>query len=68
MCTNVCNSCNMGMRDLPDMCAQSLRAEGVHIRQITSAYVTSNVCQFWHSKNCLNLQFSALLIYITMGT
>ena len=27
------NSCNMGTSDLPDMYAQSLRAEGMHIRQ-----------------------------------
>ena len=51
-----CNSCNIGMSDLPDMYAQSLgaagpraegihigQAEGVHIRQITSAYVTINM-------------------------
>ena len=35
------------MSDLPDMYAQSprgagLRAEGIHIRQITSAHVTTN--------------------------
>ena len=44
----VCNSCNIGTSDLPDMYAQSLRAagpraEGIHIRQITSAYVTTNM-------------------------
>jgi len=38
----------MGKRDLPDMYAQSsraagLRAEGIHIRQITSAHVTANM-------------------------
>ena len=43
----ICNSCNIGTSDLPDMYAQSpraagLRAEGIHIRQITSAYVTTN--------------------------
>ena len=37
----------MGMSDLPDVHAQSprvagLRAEGIHIRQITSAHVTTN--------------------------
>ena len=37
VCMYVCNSCNMGTRDLPDMYAQSpraagLRAEGIHIR------------------------------------
>ena len=41
------NSCNMGISDLPDMYAQSpraagLRAECIHIRQITSAHVTTN--------------------------
>ena len=30
----------MGRRDLPDMYAQSLRAEGMHIRQIPTAHVT----------------------------
>ena len=44
----VCNSYNIGMSDLPDMYAQNLRAaglkaEGIHIRQITSAYVTTNM-------------------------
>jgi len=38
----------MGTRDLPDMYAQSpraadLRAEGIHIRQIKSAHVTTNM-------------------------
>jgi len=42
------NSCNMGTRDLPDMYAQSPRAagpraEGIRIRQITSAHVTTTV-------------------------
>ena len=49
MCqSSICNSCNTGTRDLPDIYAQSLRgagqrAEGIHIRQITSAYVTTNM-------------------------
>ena len=43
---NLIDSCNMGTRDLPDMYAQSPRAagpraEGIHIRQITSAHVTT---------------------------
>ena len=41
-----CNSCNMGTCDLPDvMYAQNLimRAKGIHIRQITSAHVTTNM-------------------------
>ena len=38
----------MGTGDLPDMYAQSpraagLRAEGIHIRQIPSAHVTTNM-------------------------
>ena len=45
---HTCNSCNMGMRDLPDMYTRSPRAagpraEGIHIRQITSAHVTTNM-------------------------
>ena len=40
------DSCNMGTGDLPDMYAQGPRAagprtEGIHIRQITSAHVTT---------------------------
>ena len=40
------DSCNMGTSDLPDMYAQSPRAagpraKGIHIRQITSAHVTT---------------------------
>ena len=43
-----CNSCNMGTSDLPDMYARSPRAagpraEGIHIRRITSARVTTNM-------------------------
>ena len=39
-------SCNIGTRDLPDMYALNPRAcdpwaLGIHIRQITSAYVTT---------------------------
>ena len=41
--TDICNSCNMVMNDSPDMYAQSPRAEGIHIRQITSAHVTTNM-------------------------
>ena len=49
MCSNtsscsgsyIFDSCNMGMSDLPDMYAQSPRAEGIHIRQIKSAHVTT---------------------------
>ena len=42
------NSCNIGVSDLPDMYTQSpraagLRAEGIHIRQIMSAYVITNM-------------------------
>ena len=40
------DSCNMGTSGLPDMYAQSPRAagpraEGIHIRQITNAHVTT---------------------------
>ena len=46
-----CNNFNMGMKDLPDMYAQcprtaSPRAEGICIRQITRAHVTSNMYHF----------------------
>ena len=43
MIVGLCDSCNMGMSDLPDMYAQSPRAEGIHIRQIISAHVTTNM-------------------------
>ena len=61
----------MGARDLPDMYARSPRAagpraEGIHIRRITSAHVTSTMYHFWHSKNLPNIGF-ALPIYITMS-
>ena len=38
-----CDSCNMDACDLPDMYAQSPRAEGIHIRQIMSDYITTNM-------------------------
>ena len=28
----ICNSCNMGTRDLPDMHTRSPRAKGIHIK------------------------------------
>ena len=42
-------TCNMGARDLPDMYARSPRAtgpraEGIHIRRITSTHVTTITC------------------------
>ena len=40
---SICNSCNTGTSGLPDMYTQGLRAEGVHIRQATSAHVTANM-------------------------
>ena len=50
--------------------ARRLTAEGIHIRQITTTHVPSNVYHFRCSKNCQNLQVTALHIkfYITMGT
>ena len=43
------NTCNMAIRDLPDMYAQSPRAvgpraSGIHIRQITHGHVTTIAC------------------------
>ena len=45
-CIYTFDSCNMGTSDLPDMYAQILRAagprdEGIQIRQITNAHVTT---------------------------
>ena len=53
----VCISCNMGRRD---MYAQSPRAAGsrdnsIHIRQITTAHVASNMYHFFYAKNLPNL-------------
>ena len=49
-----CISYNMGKSALPDMYARSPRvagprAEGIHIRQSTSAHVITNMLHFWHS-------------------
>ena len=46
-------SYNMGMSALPNMYARSPRAEGIHIRQSTSAHVITNMLHFWHSENQL---------------
>ena len=48
---DICNGCNMAMRDLPDMYAQSSRAagpraEGIHIRQMTNGHVTNIMYHF----------------------
>ena len=48
---DICNSCNMAMRDLPDMYTRSPRAagprdEGIHIRQITNGHVTTIMYHF----------------------
>ena len=50
----ICISYNMGTSALPDMYARSPRAtgpraEGIHIRQSTSAHVITNMLHFWHS-------------------
>ena len=47
----ISNSCNMAMKDLPDMYAQSpmatgQRAEGIHIRQIMNGHVTGIMYHF----------------------
>jgi len=41
LCSLTFYSCNMGMSDLPHKYAQSPRAAGIHIRQITCAHVTA---------------------------
>ena len=55
----------MGTSDLPDMYAQSPRAEAILVRQITSAHVTSEMYHFQHSKI---VQLNTLPIYITMDS
>ena len=73
-CKNgIFNSCNIGTRDLPDMYAQRQRAadlkvEGIHIRQIMSIHVTSNMYHFQYSKNRRNLQITALHVFVGMGS
>ena len=41
----VCNSYAMGTSGLPDIYTQGPRAEGVYIRQITSAHGITNIYQ-----------------------
>ena len=46
---DICNGCNMAMRDLPDMYTRSPTgpwAEGIHIRQIPHGHVTSIMYHF----------------------
>ena len=47
----LCNSCNMAMRDLPDMYIRSPRAagpriEGIYIRRIMNGHVTTIMYHF----------------------
>ena len=50
----LCNSCNMGMKDLPDMYAQSPRTAGPRvediIKQMTSANITTVIQRFIKSQ------------------
>ena len=59
-------SCNIGTRDLPDMYALSPQALGIHIRQITRAYVTTTYsiagCMITH--NIINLLIPKYLWYL----
>ena len=62
---NIYYCCNIGTSDLPDMYAQSLRAvgpraEGIHIRQITPAYVTANMYVTLHSGKLISAQATIL--------
>ena len=43
---DLCNGCNMAMRDLPDMYTRGPRDEGIHIRQITNGHVTTIMYHF----------------------
>ena len=56
-CCTTCNSCNMSMRDLPDMYAQSPTATGIHIRQITCAHVANNMYHFRALLVCTTVRF-----------
>ena len=61
----VYNSCNISTNDLPDMYAQSLRAAGpraesIHIRQITPAYVTTNMYVTLPSDKLMSAQVTIL--------
>ena len=47
------NTCNMAIRDLPDMYAQSPRAEGIHIRQILHGHVTTITYSSLQAENAL---------------
>ena len=55
-------SCDIGTRDLPDMYALSPRALGIHIRQITCAYVTTITCTL-HDKPAILYRYTILPAY-----
>ena len=66
-----CNNFNTGMSALPDMYARSPcspRASGIHIRQTTSACVTTNMLHFRHSKIWPNLTLIFPSAYIIMDS
>ena len=60
---NICNSYNMGTRDLPDIYAQAYEGAGIYIRKIPSAHVITNIFHLRHSKNLpkVDLNISASL-------
>ena len=70
-----CVSCNMGKRDFHDMyiCLRvaGLRVEGIYIKQITTAHITSDMYHFRHTKNpsiiYLNFNILQLEILIEFG-
>ena len=60
----------MGMSGLPDMYTRGSRAEGVHIRQTTSAHVTTDMCHAINRGKHKSLLPRTIpsLTYIYMGT
>ena len=64
MITHICIIYNMSTNALPDMYARSPRAEGIHIRQSTSAHVITSVTFLALLKSAQTLIASAHSTYI----
>ena len=62
----ICNTYNMGKRDLPDI---YLKATGprLYIRKILSAHVITNIFHFQHSKNLPKVDLNILASLYSNG-
>ena len=52
---DLCNSCNMGMRDLPDMYARSPRGSGIHAARGLRTYISGKSRMAMLQLLCINL-------------